>query len=220
MLAGSETPTIESSIGVGLAVVARYVRNMKGQIRVHSEPGKGTIFSIELPFEHAKENMVPNPPGALDIPPMVSKAMSDTSSARSVVITPDPPETPIDLSEITPRQADTNTSPSTNISSKMSSAFTSPLLYTASADPTNARYPFPQMEDFPQPAAAPPSPQSDSLVVLVAEDNPINSRLLMRRLTKLGHQVHLAQDGQECYDGFVKMPLQVDVILMDIQVCQ
>jgi len=47
-----------SSLGVGLAVVARYVRNMKGQIRVQSELGKGTIFGIELPFEHANPSPI------------------------------------------------------------------------------------------------------------------------------------------------------------------
>src|SRR3954463_6366842 len=48
-----------TSIGIGLAVVARYVRNMNGQIRIRSELGKGTIFGIELPFEHA-----PGTPGS------------------------------------------------------------------------------------------------------------------------------------------------------------
>lgn len=58
------------SLGVGLAVVARYVRNMKGQIRVQSEPGKGTIFGIELPFENVPttpDGRIPRSPSE-DIP--------------------------------------------------------------------------------------------------------------------------------------------------------
>lgn len=31
----------QKSLGVGLAVVARYIKNVKGQIRVQSELGKG-----------------------------------------------------------------------------------------------------------------------------------------------------------------------------------
>lgn len=142
----SATPSGEGGpLGIGLAVVARYVRNMKGQIRVHSEPGKGTIFGIELPFEHAS------------------------------------PQTPTGF----------------NIS-----------------EPSSSRYPFPPMANVPPSTS---TNQRDSLSVLIAEDNPINSRLLARRLVKLGHQVHLAQDGQECHDHFAAGPQQVDVILMDIQ---
>lgn len=37
-----------------LTAIGKYVRNANGQIRVTSEVGKGTLFSIEIPFEHAK----------------------------------------------------------------------------------------------------------------------------------------------------------------------
>src|SRR4051812_39575702 len=49
------------SLGIGLAVVARYVRNMNGQIRIRSELGKGTIFGIELPFDHATGTPIATP---------------------------------------------------------------------------------------------------------------------------------------------------------------
>ncbi|KAI0894594.1 hsp90-like protein [Annulohypoxylon nitens] len=39
------------TLGLGLAVVARIVRNMNGQLRLKSEEGKGSRFVIQLPFD-------------------------------------------------------------------------------------------------------------------------------------------------------------------------
>lgn len=41
----------ERTLGLGLAVVARILRNMDGQLRLKSEPGKGSRFVIQLPFD-------------------------------------------------------------------------------------------------------------------------------------------------------------------------
>lgn len=54
--------------------------------------------------------------------------------------------------------------------------------------------------------------------VLIAEDNPLNSRLLNTRLTKRGHDVKVTVDGQACFETFKEDPEAFDVILMDIQV--
>merc|ERR1711939_995338 len=43
---GKETKTL----GLGLAMVARTVRNMDGQLRLKSEEGKGSRFVMQLPF--------------------------------------------------------------------------------------------------------------------------------------------------------------------------
>lgn len=53
------------------------------------------------------------------------------------------------------------------------------------------------------------------LRVLVAEDNPLNQKLILRVLSKLGYQPHLANDGQEVMDCMKKNVY--DIILMDIQ---
>lgn len=51
-------PPIEASkqeegrtLGLGLAIVARIIRNMNGQLRLKSEEGKGSRFVIQFPFE-------------------------------------------------------------------------------------------------------------------------------------------------------------------------
>lgn len=50
---------------------------------------------------------------------------------------------------------------------------------------------------------------------LLAEDNPINQKLAVRLLQKMGHNVTVAKNGREALNAFVKD--QFDVILMDIQ---
>jgi signal transduction histidine kinase/CheY-like chemotaxis protein/ligand-binding sensor domain-containing protein len=53
------------------------------------------------------------------------------------------------------------------------------------------------------------------LRMLVAEDNPLNQKLILRVLNKLGYQPHLANDGQQVMDCMQKNVY--DIILMDIQ---
>ena len=55
--------------------------------------------------------------------------------------------------------------------------------------------------------------------VLVAEDDPINSKIIQKRLEKLGHTVQLTGNGEECAAAYRADPLKYDVALMDIQVC-
>ena len=59
---------------------------------------------------------------------------------------------------------------------------------------------------------------ADCLHVLVAEDDPINSRIMRKRLEKLGHRVHLTVNGEECSSAFGEEPTGFDVVLMDMQV--
>ena len=55
-LSETETPHESRTLGLGLAVVARIVRNMDGQLRLKSEEGKGSRFVIQLPFELPTED--------------------------------------------------------------------------------------------------------------------------------------------------------------------
>ncbi|KAH6719286.1 putative phytochrome-like histidine kinase PHY2p [Leptodontidium sp. MPI-SDFR-AT-0119] len=217
-LSGETVPSSLSDdqpLGVGLAVVARYVKNMKGQIRVQSELGKGTIFGIELPFQHAivsQEESVPM--GSLSDPNEQAKlrAMSDAS------ITPLAPSPHRELvgfqgqEEAIPRIAPEALAPSPL---EVPSYLTSPESHsgglTSQGSSSEAMYHFPNMS-----SNVSEHPR-ETLSVLIAEDNPINARLLTRRLTKLMHSVEHVNDGQECYDQFALNPHLVDVILMDIQ---
>ena len=59
---------------------------------------------------------------------------------------------------------------------------------------------------------------AEKLQVLVAEDDPVNSKIIKKRLEKIGHDVRLTVNGEECSSTFGEKPTFFDVILMDMQV--
>ena len=70
-----------------------------------------------------------------------------------------------------------------------------------------------------QPAAAPnsatPALCTEGLRVLVAEDNPINQRVVIKLLLKLGVKADLAVDGSQAIAAVLEHPY--DLVLMDVQ---
>jgi CheY-like chemotaxis protein len=54
-----------------------------------------------------------------------------------------------------------------------------------------------------------------SLSILLAEDNPVNQRLVARMLEKRGHAVEIASNGREAVERSGRG--KFDVILMDVQ---
>jgi CheY-like chemotaxis protein len=72
----------------------------------------------------------------------------------------------------------------------------------------------------PPPSTVPTSvtPSTTPLLhLLVAEDDPINSKIIHKRLTKLGHTVVLTGNGEACANVFTSASRNFDVVLMDIQ---
>jgi CheY-like chemotaxis protein len=53
------------------------------------------------------------------------------------------------------------------------------------------------------------------LRILVAEDNPVNQRLVIRLLEKRGHRVVLAVDGRQAIEALTQGSF--DLVLMDVQ---
>jgi light-regulated signal transduction histidine kinase (bacteriophytochrome) len=62
-------------------------------------------------------------------------------------------------------------------------------------------------------------PTADHMRVLVAEDDPVNSRIIKKRLEKLGHEVYLTVNGEECASAYSEKTGFFDIVLMDMQVC-
>lgn len=62
------------------------------------------------------------------------------------------------------------------------------------------------------------SHNADRLNILVAEDDPINSKIMKKRLEKLGHTTHLTVNGEDCSSAYGENPAAFDVVLMDMQV--
>ncbi|KAL1306121.1 hypothetical protein AAFC00_004237 [Neodothiora populina] len=60
-------------------------------------------------------------------------------------------------------------------------------------------------------------PTADHLRVLVAEDDPVNSRIIKKRLDKMGHETYLTTNGEECSSLHGDKGGYFDVVLMDMQ---
>ena len=71
--------------------------------------------------------------------------------------------------------------------------------------------------DLPDQKAGGPT-SSKFMRVLVAEDDPINSKIMKKRLEKLNHEVHLTVNGEECAHVYAEKTAAFDVVLMDMQV--
>ncbi|RPB00553.1 hypothetical protein L873DRAFT_1679861 [Choiromyces venosus 120613-1] len=265
-------------LGLGLAVVARIVRNMNGQLRLKSEQGKGSRFTISLPLSLAPE-------AELDSERKKKVAERQKSpSPQPSSVTPTPSE--VSLIDSQGRgsrdMARRNSGASMNNLGLFSSAksggseidrlvhaISSPHLSTASSNPparpnagtrtksfSNAmglvapqqqpgqeiiegsiaplktvRVPggnsdpiSPPAVDTAPPMQLPPIVDSNSptepsgkFEVLVAEDDPINSKIIKKRLEKMGHGVVLTVNGEECADLFFKQGQNYDIVLMDMQ---
>jgi two-component system sensor histidine kinase/response regulator len=66
--------------------------------------------------------------------------------------------------------------------------------------------------DLPKPV---PSTSNTGMRILLAEDNPVNQRLALRLLEKLGHRVTLVDNGMAALDQATRASF--DLILMDVQ---
>jgi hypothetical protein len=52
---------------------------------------------------------------------------------------------------------------------------------------------------------------AENLQILVAEDDPVNSRILQKRLERSGHEVTLTMNGQECAAAYEEKSSFFDV---------
>ncbi len=62
-----------------------------------------------------------------------------------------------------------------------------------------------------------PAKQEQHLNILLAEDNPVNRKLAEKILTKAGHRVEMAHDGEEALLKYRHAPGNFDLIFMDVQ---
>ena len=61
------------------------------------------------------------------------------------------------------------------------------------------------------------TPLLQPLNVLVAEDNPVNARVLRGMLEQLGHRALLCSDGAAALEAYRRAPQRVDLVLMDYE---
>jgi light-regulated signal transduction histidine kinase (bacteriophytochrome) len=297
------------TLGLGLAIVARIVRNMNSQLRLKSEEGKGSRFVIQFPFELPDGETLDVPaesvtPGAETPQPIAAKEVtlvdrdsrydgasstrnsmtrknsmdslgsrksmksmnSNTSghSARSDVDRLIEAIQEPQYSEASSRNRPPLTRPGLEQRHSYGGGHVSPHKTRDRTDNHAIMPPDPSLNipepqtpglqhvsfsstpvkalKIPDPTGSPIVPKSmraddhggvlgevtkvpeteplnaDNMHVLVAEDDMVNSRIVKKRLEKLGHIIHLTGNGEECAGAYCEQSEKYDVVLMDMQV--
>ena len=238
--AGMENVSLngQKMLGLGLAVVARSIRNMKGQLRLKSEEGNGSRFTLRLPFKLPPDQVrtdvagelggggsTTRPPGQGEVGLMQPPAeLQPPSPAGYFTVWPSPssiPNSPLSL----PAPGSNGMSLSTTSTSASTTTTSTNAVRPAGLNHDNV--PVPSGATVTLPRAAKPvsgvreaaAPKDSSrFAVLVAEDDPINSKIMKKRLERMGHVVTLTVNGEECYEKFSSScRVDYDVILMDMQ---
>ncbi|ETS78349.1 hypothetical protein PFICI_10411 [Pestalotiopsis fici W106-1] len=331
----------DRALGLGLAVVARIVRNMDGQLRLKSEEGVGTRFVIQLPFELPSPAEPPQPATTSDSTPKPSTNQSSMASVTKTLPPAEDGELTLtshpthSLSNASLRErrsfddagsiqsipslksATSKGSGNSNMSDadRLIDALSTPLPYGEGSEgenpgiqrgghghshrnSVNSGRPLPFTKDEKHPERpsphrsttspvgetakyasgmafvkdsktpvrpvkvpddfkdAPPTGQTGQasgvlfeipnrenpassvpiasqassnpsnpsvpddfrkLRVLIAEDDPVNMKILRKRLEKTGHTVVHAMNGEDCAAVFTERPQEFDVVLMDMQ---
>lgn len=319
----ADMPREMRTLGLGLAVVARTVRNMDGQLRLKSEIGQGSRFVVQLPFRLADE---PPSSGGENEPTVKTAASSNpvNSVPASLTVAPEGEIMLVDRVSTTgpidsdfagdrgsmgsrqSRGSHTSHGSQQSDADRLIDAIQTPLSLNekeggefpligsvrsgGSARPgsrgalsASARSPSPSRQEPQSPVAVsapgtqpgraevqdtktpiravkipdeytdmPQRPQggeqsgvlfeikggdrgtakagtesvtsggthatdTQRLQVLVAEDDPINMKILRKRLERLGHGVHHTVNGEDCATVYRERSTEFDVVLMDMQ---
>ncbi|KAL5524537.1 hypothetical protein ACEPAF_9677 [Sanghuangporus sanghuang] len=233
----SETP----GLGLGLAVVARIVEQLGGQLRVDSKPNEGSRFSFLIPFElPSSDNTSSISPthstGSTSVQSLRSRKSSDSSEIDGMIeaLQSDHMKRPRAKKEPRERRRQAimsapekeGTFPVTDSrfpikglkvdDFDVDKSVESSQFKTMAPTPVPARLSPPFANRCPSRASSSQSSLSDKLRVLVVEDDHINRSILIKRLTLDGHSVVGARDGREGVDA-IKDDRDFDCILMDIQ---
>lgn len=296
------------TLGLGLAVVARTIRNAGGQLRLKSKEGEGSRFVIQLPFQLPEESPNSEADGSLNGPISSSKDVSASKSEplaqQSEMLLIDPNKNAGDAASLERRSLDSWRSGVSQDGSQKSDAdrlidaIKTPLslqdkdseYFTPKAQVSNTSNPIGTSFSIPTSAPHHPDPPSNTveedgtakvrdskmpvraikvpdeffdiprapqhkrtgsnseadtdatetkhppssiksgsiksaaasngnaLCVLVAEDDPINMKILIKRLERTGNTIHTAVNGEICAAIYNKSSSDFDVVLMDMQV--
>lgn len=184
--------------GLGLAISRRLVELMHGSLQVSSRPGVGSHFEVVIPHR-----VLPS------TGPLVSDApdqISASAAAGSVGTTPQLIPLPsLPAGHALGLQHGLASDPNAQASDRL----TAPPIHPSSTHPTVRPVALPA--DAPDPANRP----LHGCKLLVAEDNNINRRIIVKMVETLGASVVAVENGQLALDELAAHPF--DVVLMDMQ---
>ncbi|KAH8077263.1 hypothetical protein BXZ70DRAFT_962911 [Cristinia sonorae] len=201
-------------LGLGLAVVARIVEQLGGQLRVDSKVGEGSRFSFLVPFATRSDGTTSTSSTSQH---SQSAAMSRTGSRNATGEQIGNLVQALSHIHGSPRrqQLASQDSKSTEfLDIEHSSATRSPTrsLLGPPSDPVRT------MVDAPKGGHEGPSlnDMPTQLRILIVEDNDINRTILAKRLSMDGHTIVNTTNGQEGLE-MVESDRDFDCVLMDIQ---
>ncbi|GFP54760.1 sensor protein GacS [Trichoderma asperellum] len=298
---GRDTNQELKTLGLGLAVVARTIRNAGGQMRLKSKEGEGSQFVIRLPFQLPEESS--DAEGAGNNPISSTYDISATKSLplaqeNEILLLDHSKGSTIDSISLGRQSIDSRRSGVSQDGSQKSDAdrlidaIKTPLAlqdkdteyfsskahltsasnkisntsFTSLSAPSNEPPSLPdedlgtaKVRDTKVPVRAikvpdeyidmpssfrqekkagsiseadtdateskhPPNlissaaADNSTLHVLIAEDDPINMKILTKRLERAGNSIHHSVNGQDCASTYNDNSSAFDVVLMDMQV--
>ncbi|EPQ54663.1 hypothetical protein GLOTRDRAFT_116494 [Gloeophyllum trabeum ATCC 11539] len=237
-------PKAPQGLGLGLAVVARIVEQLGGQLRVDSKVGEGSRFSFLIPFElYPAGGSVASGSTGSSLRSLRSRATSPGEPSRDIEnlvqaiastqlsVHPSPPvhgPGPAGACEINPffPPGEGVVKPPTPPRSEEGKGTSAPYVTTPpcvqpakiEADGLDREVTAKRSGRAKRASAgnADGSGSSAPLRVLIVEDDDINRTILAKRLTLDGHIVVNTTNGQECVD-MIETDIDFDCILMDVQ---
>lgn len=182
-----------------LSTIINYVMKVEGQIHVASEPGQGTLFSVELPFEYVAQSEAKPPRklrNLLSLGPKGPLPRLPSASPNLRYAASDPR-----LNRIEKRYATESMHMDHAQSDQLMGNFTTANDYGSKSNMLSEE-----------------AADVLSLNILVAESNSKVLRFLDEELSQKGHMVDIASNGQEASEQFKADKTKIDVILMDVEV--
>ncbi|RDB17975.1 Cyanobacterial phytochrome B [Hypsizygus marmoreus] len=226
----------ESGVGLGLAVVARIVEQLGGQLRVDSKVDEGSRFSFLIPLALSTERTmspesISSSRGSDRSPAASYRGTQRRGSSHSVEI-----ENLVEVLSLygsSPRSYSRSFDDREHGSHSRRSTGAGSVEVVGSQvsvrpvkidgfdlDSMRSRRPHPHLKsplNHPTVKPSPPPPTEHmSLRILIVEDNDINRTILAKRLTMDGHTVVNTTNGQEGLNK-VESDRAFDAVLMDIQ---
>lgn len=194
---------------------------MKGTVKLESELGKGTKITVEVPF-----NKSLRPPSQIPRRPSQRSRRSNDSSLAAAATSPSAME-PV-------RRSDGAISPFADVDMLRSEHDITPTMAQTmqstipqpSPDNPNSNFAIHTTAPTPpipaSPAVPVPTAQQDGLLaprdaywILLAEDNPLNSEIFVKGITRMGFNVLAVSNGSEAVEAMSRRPW--DLVLMDGQ---
>ncbi|KAJ5090151.1 hypothetical protein N7532_008835 [Penicillium argentinense] len=211
----SDTASLEtdSVLGLGLALVARIVSNMNGQLSLKSEEGSGSCFKIRLRFP-----LPSNQDGAPAMPDGQTRQEKEPSFCEKDKSEQKQEETAKSKDPLAYRCGDG----ASNIEElgRQDGSFVDVDVSLEGGESRSIA--LSTSDQITLESTSGPDPESKAdrnteLNILVAEDDPINSTIVRKRLEKFGYSIRMTSNGKECAGVFRENLGSFNAVLMDLQ---